>query len=139
MPARLDRRTRLTRHSSHPDDCAGKLDGGQEVDRSAVVARGDAPEVFELVEEALDAVPEPVGDRIMRDLDLARAGRGNDRLGFSLGDQLAQGVAFSRSLAAAKSTTSRSPTSGNCISDTEERPTRPTGRWLSCRKCLAGQ
>jgi hypothetical protein len=63
------------------------------VDRSAVVARGDAPEVFELVEEALDAVPEPVGDRIMRDLDLARAGRGNDRLGFSLGDQLAQSVA----------------------------------------------
>jgi hypothetical protein len=64
------------------------------VDRSAVVARGDAPEVLEFVEEALDSVPELVGDLVVRDLDFARAGRGDDRLGFSLGDPLTQSVAI---------------------------------------------
>ena len=69
------------------------MDGGQEVDGAPVVSGGDVSEVLELVEEALDAVPEPIGLGVVGDDDLAAAGGGDDRLGVCSGDELAQGVA----------------------------------------------
>ena len=72
--------TRTNRHSSHPDHDAGEVECGEEVNGAAVIACGDVPEVFELVEEALDAVAQPVGEAVMRDLNLAGGGRGNDGL-----------------------------------------------------------
>ena len=60
------------------------MEGGKEVDGAAVVARGDVSEVFELVEEALDAVAQFVGDGVMRDLDGAIAFGGDDGLGSGL-------------------------------------------------------
>jgi hypothetical protein len=42
------------------------LNGGEEVVRALVVSRGDAAEVFESAEHALDRIPAAVGDRIVR-------------------------------------------------------------------------
>jgi hypothetical protein len=62
---------RTNRRLAHPDHSAGEVEGGKEVAGAAVVACGDAPEVFELVEEAFDAVAQLVGDRVMGNLDFA--------------------------------------------------------------------
>src|SRR5271169_765349 len=72
------------------------MESGQEVDRSPVVSGGDVSEVFEFVEEALDAIAQSVGDFVMRDLDRAVAFGGDDGLGLGSRDQLAQVVGIVR-------------------------------------------
>ena len=49
-------------------------------------------EVFEFVEEALDAIAQFVGDGIVRDLDFAVALGGDHGFGLGITDKLAQGV-----------------------------------------------
>ena len=56
---------------SDPETGGGEGDGGEEVSCELVVARGDASEVFELVEEAFDEVALSVERGIDRALDLA--------------------------------------------------------------------
>jgi len=46
--------------SSGPEPDRGEGDGSQEVARELVEARGDAPEVLEFAEEALDEIALPV-------------------------------------------------------------------------------
>jgi hypothetical protein len=57
------------------------LYGGHEAVGRFVVARGDAPPVFELVEEALDADAQGIERGIDGALDLAIGLGGNDRIG----------------------------------------------------------
>lgn len=52
-------------HSSQPDCRGGEVDEALEVDGSPVVMGGEPSEVFEAVEAALDAVPEPVGNGVV--------------------------------------------------------------------------
>ena len=56
---------------SDPETGGCESDGCEEVSCELVVARGDAPEVFELVEEAFDEVALAVERGIDRALDLA--------------------------------------------------------------------
>src|SRR5690606_32188457 len=72
---------RTNRHSPHPDHGGGEVDEAEEVDGEPVVAGGEAAEVLELCEAALDAVAQPVEVAVVRDGGLARAGRGDDGLG----------------------------------------------------------
>jgi hypothetical protein len=44
-----------------PDAGADELDGGEVVFRALIVARGDASEALDAVEEALDEIALPVG------------------------------------------------------------------------------
>lgn len=60
-------RSKLNRHSAHPDHCSGELDEAEEMDGASVVARGEASEMLEFVEAALDTVPASVDERVMRD------------------------------------------------------------------------
>src|SRR5258708_35794416 len=85
--------TRTNRHSAHPDHGAGKVKRGEEIDSAAVVSCSDAAEMLELVEEALDAVAQLVGDGIVRDEYLARPSGGDDGLCAGFGDEGAQSVA----------------------------------------------
>ena len=72
--AGLMTRTRSNRHSAYPDHSVCEIERWEEVDGTAVVSRGDTPEVFELVEEALDAIAELVCAGGVRDGDGAASG-----------------------------------------------------------------
>src|SRR5271169_227029 len=50
--------SRSPTHKPHPDSCCGKFYERQVVGVVFFVARGDRPEMFELVEETLDEVAE---------------------------------------------------------------------------------
>ena len=63
--------TRTNRHSAHPEHGGGEVDEGEVVAREPVEACCEAAEVFELVEAALDAVAEPIDQRIVWDRALA--------------------------------------------------------------------
>lgn len=86
-------RARLNRHLAHPDHSTGEVQTSQEMDSAAVVARGDMPKMLEFVEEAFDAVTQPVGDGVMRN-DSAARGFGRDN-GFCarFGDEVAERIA----------------------------------------------
>ncbi len=68
-----ERHSRLNRHSAHPKHGCGEMDEGQEVDGPSVVACGEAPEVLEFVEAALDAIAVAVDRLVVRDDHLAGA------------------------------------------------------------------
>jgi hypothetical protein len=54
-----EHRTRTNPYSSKPDANCGEMDEGEEVVCSSVISRGEAAEVFELVEAAYgDTCPE---------------------------------------------------------------------------------
>jgi hypothetical protein len=69
-----------------PDGDSGELNELHEVYEQLVVSGGDAAELFELVEEALDDVALLVGVYIVGTLDLAVSFRRDDGLGAGLGD-----------------------------------------------------
>jgi hypothetical protein len=60
---------------------------------AVVIASGDMAKVLQLVEEALNAVSQAVGDGVVRDGDFARGFGWNDGFGLGIGNQRAQGVA----------------------------------------------
>src|SRR5581483_5435795 len=66
-------RPRLNRHSAHPEHGCGEMDEGHEVDGPSVVACGEAPEVFEFIEAALDTVAMTVYRCVVRDDHLSGA------------------------------------------------------------------
>jgi len=68
------------------------MESCEEVDGASVVSCCDVPVVLKLVEEAFDAIAQPVGDGIMRDEDLSRTEGGDDGGGADVGDEGAQGV-----------------------------------------------
>ena len=63
---------------------------GEEIDCPTVVSGGDAPEVFELIEEPLDLVSELIGLCIVRDLDFSVPLGRNNGLASGLFDHLPQ-------------------------------------------------
>src|SRR5215210_4645200 len=85
--------SRLNRHSSHPDHSTCDVDEGEEVSGAAVEPRREAAEVLELIEAAFDAVAFLVERDVVRDRNLARAGRRDDSEHAGVSDQLAQSVA----------------------------------------------
>ena len=85
--------TRTDRQSSHPDHASGEVGELDEVDSSPLIACGEAPKVFELIEATLDAVSLFVGGGVVRDDDLARAFRRDHGLGALVGDHGPQGPA----------------------------------------------
>ncbi len=68
------------------------MDESEEVDGAAIVSCGDAAEMFELVEAALDSVSRLVGGGIVRDRCLAIAFGGDDGGHAGVGDEAAQGI-----------------------------------------------
>src|SRR5882672_5959368 len=66
---------------------------GEEVDGATVVAGSDVTKMLELVEEALDAITQPISQRVVRDGDFARAGGGDHGLRSRFCDEVSQGVA----------------------------------------------
>ncbi len=64
--------SRLNRHSTHPDDGTGEMEEGEEMNGAAVIAGGDAPEVLEFVETALDPVSRLVDLFVVGNDDPAR-------------------------------------------------------------------
>src|SRR6185312_8478811 len=66
------------------------------MDGAAVVARGDVSEVFELVEEAFDAVTQPIGEAVVGYLDFAVAFGGDHGLRAGLVDEFSQGIVVVR-------------------------------------------
>lgn len=68
------------------------MDEGEVVARQSVEPGGEAAEVLELVEAALDAIAQFVDQGIVRDLGLSQPCRGNDRLGADPGQMGAQAV-----------------------------------------------
>src|SRR5712671_7929887 len=54
-----------------PSDSGGKGDAGEEVSGELVVSRGDAAEVLEAAEHALDEIALPIKDEVVRDQRLA--------------------------------------------------------------------
>ena len=65
------------------------MDEASEVDCAAVVAGGEAAEVFEAIEASLDAVAVLVDVGVVWDGDFAVALGGDHRLGLHVGDSLA--------------------------------------------------
>lgn len=65
------------------------MKASEEVDGAAVVASGDVSEVFELVDEALDAIAQAIGKLVMRDDDVARAFGRDDCFRSGRGDEIA--------------------------------------------------
>ena len=63
------------------------MDEALEVDGSSVVSGGETAKMLEAIEASLDAVAVLVDDGVVRDDDLARAGRGDHRLGFHVADE----------------------------------------------------
>src|SRR5437660_12258007 len=86
--------TRLNRHSTHPDHSTCDVDECEEVNCSAVEAGGEASEVLELIEAAFDAIAFLVESSVMRDRNLARAGRRDDGAHAGVCDQLTKSVAI---------------------------------------------
>lgn len=84
--------TRPNPHSAEPwcDSC--EMDECEEVIGSSVISCGEASEVFRPVEASRDAVASSVDFRVVKDGNLARAGRGDDSPGVHAGDCLAQVV-----------------------------------------------
>jgi hypothetical protein len=69
-----------------PDGDSGEFDEAHEIDEQLVVSGGDAAELFELVEEALDDVAFFVEVNVVGTLDLAVSFWRDDDLGAGLGD-----------------------------------------------------
>src|SRR5690606_35385826 len=84
-------RTRTNRHSAHPDHGCGEVDEAEEVGGEPVVSGGEAAEVLELCEAALDAVAQAVEGAVVRDRGSARTGRGDDGLSADGVDPVSQG------------------------------------------------
>jgi hypothetical protein len=53
-----------------PEGCGGEVGEAQEVELAPVISRGEAPEVLELVEAALDAIAVLVERGVVRDAAL---------------------------------------------------------------------
>jgi hypothetical protein len=68
------------------------MDEGEEVYGSPIIACGEASEVLELVEAALDAISVPIDGPIVGDEDLPSWIGGDNGDGPGVGDRLAQGV-----------------------------------------------
>ena len=86
------RNPRSYRHSAQPDHGGCEVDEAQEVDGTPVIAGGEAPEVFELAEAALDAVARAVGGDVVGDQSFSRPVGRDDCLSAEVGDDRAQGV-----------------------------------------------
>jgi hypothetical protein len=76
---------------SEPQSNGSEQDGGEVVSRELVIARGDAAEVFDLVEEALDQVTLTIEFVPDRALPTAVALGGDVRCGAVLAEQLEDG------------------------------------------------
>src|SRR5258708_1919494 len=63
--------TRVRTQLGPPSDSGGKGDAGEEVSGELVVSRGDAAEVLEAAEHALDEIALPIKDGVVRDQRLA--------------------------------------------------------------------
>ena len=83
---------RQNRHSSHPYDSRSDVYEGLEVYCFSVVSGCDAPEVFDLVEVALDAVSVLVDFGVIADEALSPWIAGDDGLGLDVGDAVADGI-----------------------------------------------
>jgi len=83
---------RQNRHSSHPYDSRSDVYEGLEVYCFSVVSGCDAPEVFDLVEVALDAVSVLVDFGVIADEALSPWIAGYDGLGLDVGDAVADGI-----------------------------------------------
>jgi len=70
------------------------MDEGFEVDGEPIVSRGNASEVFELVEAALDAISCLVGFEVVGDQALSGWIAGNDGGGADVGDEGSESVAI---------------------------------------------
>src|SRR5437868_15408956 len=92
-PSYALRRPRADRHSLVPDHCCGEVDEASEVRGSSVIACGEAPEVFESAEAALDPIALPVDVDVVRNDDLAGSVGRDDRCCPHIGDDRAQRVA----------------------------------------------
>lgn len=81
------------RHSPHPDHDFGEVDASSEVKSSAFAAGGEAAKGFDAIKASLNTIALLVGDRIVRDDDLAVAvGRDNRFCRHGL-DRCSQGIA----------------------------------------------
>src|SRR5262245_36043928 len=69
------------------------MKASEEMTSAAVIAGGDMAKMLQFVEEALDAVAQPIGDLVVGDSDRARSFGWDDRFGMSLSNQFAQGIA----------------------------------------------
>src|SRR5579884_483202 len=69
------------------------MKGSGKVDISSVISGRDAPEMFELVEAALDAISEPMGFDVMADDGNPGALGGGNGLCAQIGDEAAKSIA----------------------------------------------
>lgn len=76
--------------SAQPESDGSESDGGEEVSGELVESRGDAPEVFEFVEVALDEIALPIEERIDGALNLAVALGRDVSLSAACGDEVDQ-------------------------------------------------
>lgn len=69
------------------------MDEAGEVDGSAIIARGEAPEMFEAAKASFDLVAVLIGGFVVGDEDLAVSLGWDDRLGLHASNQFAQAIA----------------------------------------------
>ena len=88
----MSQRTRECSRIPDDQESGDEMEGGKEGFGQLVVAGGDAAELFELVEEALDAVAAPIECQVVGQFLAAGRDRGNDRLKSIKGETLPDAI-----------------------------------------------